>query len=297
MNFANTPSFANQGLQPGGRLFLCVLTSLALLIGDSQYGLMEKARDAISVVLYPLQRAANVPLNLTMQVGDFFTAQAALKRENDALRERDLIQSSHLMRMSSLEKELQQLRQLNALAAQPSHAGVVAEVLYTGRDPFSYRLIIDKGSSSGIASGQAVIDENGLIGQVTRVQPLSAEVTQVINRHYIVPVMIERTGHRALLYGFGGGVEVRYLPISTDIRENDLLVTSGVDGVYLQGIPVARVKQIDRLGGAAFARVRSEVIAGVQSSRFVVIMPNRRLPATPPVLPPADATKTDRKSP
>ena len=128
MNFANTPSFANQGLQPGGRLFLCVLTSLALLIGDSQYGLMEKARDAISVVLYPLQRAANVPLNLTMQVGDFFTAQAALKRENDALRERDLIQSSHLMRMSSLEKELQQLRQLNALAAQPSHAGVVAEV-------------------------------------------------------------------------------------------------------------------------------------------------------------------------
>ena len=179
MNFANTPSFANQGLQPGGRLFLCVLTSLALLIGDSQYSLMEKARDAISVVLYPLQRAANVPLNLTMQVGDFFTAQAALKRENDALRERDLIQSSHLMRMSSLEKELQQLRRLNALAAQPSHAGVVAEVLYTGRDPFSYRLIIDKGSSSGIASGQAVIDENGLIGQVTRVQPLSAEVTQV----------------------------------------------------------------------------------------------------------------------
>lgn len=300
MNFANTPSFANQGLQPGSRLLLCVLASLALLIGDSQYGLMEKARDAVSVVLYPLQRAANVPLNLTVQVGDYFTAQATLKRENDALRERDLIQSSHLMRMSSLEKELQQLRRLNALATQPSHAGVVAEVLYTGRDPFSYRLIIDKGSDSGIASGQAVIDENGLIGQVTRVQPLSAEVTQVINRNFTVPVMIERTGHRALLYGFGGGVEVRYLPISTDIRENDLLVTSGIDGVYLQGIPVARVKQIDRLGGAAFARVRSEAIAGVQSSRFVVIMPNRHPPlaavAAPAVAPAADS-KLDKKSP
>ena len=288
MNFANTPSFATHGLQPGARLFLCVLTSLALMIGDSQYGLMEKARDAISVVLYPLQRAANVPLNLSMQVSDFFTAQAALQQENDMLRQRDLVRASHLIRMTALEQELNQLRQLNALSATPSHAGIVAEVLYTGRDPFSYRIIIDKGSNNGLANGQAVIDEHGLVGQVGRVQPLTAEINLVINNHYIVPVMIERTGQRALLYGFGGGLEVRYLPISTDIKSGDLLVTSGVDGLYLQGIPVARVTQIDRLSGAAFARVHSQAVAGVQSSRFVMVMPNRQLPAVPPLsTPPA----------
>lgn len=282
MNFENSPSFANKGPQPGARLFLCIIASLALLIGDSQFGLMEKTRDAISIVLYPLQRAANMPLNLTMQVSDFFTAQAALQRENDQLRERNLTQSSGLMRMASLEQELHQLRTLNNLTSHPSTPGTVAEVLYTSRDPFSHRLIIDKGSNNGLANGQAVIDEHGLIGQVTRVQPLSAEVTLIIDRHHIVPVMIQRTGQRALLYGFGDGVEVRYLPINTDIRQDDLLVTSGIDSLYLQGTPVARVAQIDRLSGAAFARVRCQTVAGVQSSRFVVVMPNRKMSVLPP---------------
>ena len=290
MNFANSPSFSTQGLSPGYRLFLSVLTSLVLLIGDSQFGLMDKVRDATSVILYPLQRAANVPLNLATDISHYFTTQSSLQRDNQSLRERDLRQSSHLMRMQSLEKELAQLRALSQLSAQDQVKGVVAEVLYTGRDPFSYRIIIDKGSSHGLQNGQAVIDEQGLVGQVSRVQPFSAEITLVINPRQIVPVMIERTGQRGLLYGFGGGLEVRYLPVSTDIRENDILVTSGVDSVYLPGIPVARVSQVDRLSGSAFARVRSRAIAGVQSSRFVVVMPNRILPPAPP--PPAAVPKS-----
>lgn len=295
MNFTTPPSFASQGLTPGTRLALCVVTSLALLIGDSQFNLMERVRDAVSVVLYPLQRAANVPLYLAGQASDYLTTQRSLMQENENLRERDLIQSAKLMRMSTLERELAQLQALLNLESHADRQGTVAEVLYTGRDPFSHRIIIDKGSNQGLRNGQAVIDENGLIGQITRVQPISAEVTLVINRRFIVPVMIQRTGQRALLYGYGGGTELRYLPITADITADDVLVTSGVDGIYQPGLPVARVAQIDKLSGAAFARVRAKVLAGVQSSRYVVVLPERpAMPAAPaetaPVKPNAGQT-------
>lgn len=293
MNFANSPSFANQGLSPGARLILCVLASLALLVGDSHFGLMDRARDAISVLLYPVQRAVNLPLAAGRHIGDFFVTQTELKQENDRLRSLELAQSGRLMRLQMLERELAQLKALNQLKAGRSDGGQLAEVLYTARDPFSYKIIIDKGMDAGVKAGLPVIDEQGLIGQITRVQPLTSEITLIVNKNQMVPVVNLRTGQRTLLYGYGGGVEVRYLSSGSDIRPGDQLVTSGIDGLYQNGIPVARVTHVDRPAGAAFARVLCQSVAGVQSSRYVMVLPARS--AVPPAPPPEPEPAVKKK--
>lgn len=282
MNFANTPRFANQGLRPGAQLLLCVLASLTLIIGDSQFGLMDRTRDALSVVLYPVQRAVNMPLSAAAHFGEFFVTQTQLKQENAELRSRELAQSARLARLNTLEQELLQLKALNSLRLGNAQGGKLGEVLYTARDPFSYKIIIDKGLDANLSAGLPVVDDRGLLGQVTRVQPLTAEVTLIIDKNQMVPVRNQRTGQRSLLYGYGGGVEVRYLPATADIQPGDLLVTSGIDNLYSEGIPVARVTRVDRPAGASFARVLCQSIAGVQSSRYVLILPPRAsLPPRP----------------
>ncbi len=297
MDFANTPSFFRSGLKPGTRLVLCVVASVALLIGDSRYNLMEQARDGMSLVLYPLQRAVNMPLGLARHASDYFTDQAELKADNARLRTQQLEMSARLSRLESLERELTELRNLNGIKATRPDAEQLAETLYTGRDPFSYKIIIDKGADVSLQPGQPVVDSRGLMGQITRVQPLTAEVTLIIDKNQMVPVMISRTGERAILYGYGGGVEIRYLPQHADVRENDMVVTSGIDGLFPEGIPVARVSKVERNAGAAFSRITTEPVAGVQQTRFVLVLREKGQTPPRPVAPVAPAKKTKGKKP
>ncbi|MCL6264130.1 rod shape-determining protein MreC [Craterilacuibacter sp. RT1T] len=289
MEFSNTPSFFHHGPSPATRLAISVTLSLALLVGDSQFGLMERSREGLSVVLYPLQQAVNLPLSAARHVGDFFVRQAELKTENDALKNRQLALAAQIVRLQAAERDLNELKNTNQLRISRNDQGQIAEVLYTGRDPFSHKIIIDKGEDAGLANGQPVIDEAGLIGQITRVQPLSAEVTLITDKHQMVPVMIQRTGVRAILYGYGGGVEVRYLPPAADIRAGDLLQTSGIDGLYPSGLPVARVSAVERSSGASFARITSKPLGGIDHGRFVLALPVRAVPA---VIQPASAPAT-----
>lgn len=282
MDFANTPSFFRSGPRPATRLALCVLASVALLIGDSRYNLMEHAREGLSLALYPVQRAVNMPVSAARHVSDFFTSQAELKAENDTLRTRQLQMVARQARLETVERELNELRALNNIKASRDDTAQLAETLYTGRDPFSYKIIIDKGADAALTPGQPVVDSKGLIGQVTRVQPLTAEVTLIIDKNQMVPVMIQRTGARAILYGYGGGVEIRYLPLHADIKEHDVIVTSGIDGLYPEGIPVATISKVERNAGAAFARVSSLPQAGVQQARFVLVLKQKgQTPARP----------------
>lgn len=297
MDFANTPSFFRSGPKPGTRLLLCALASIALLVGDSRYGLMEQARDGMSLVLYPLQRAVNLPLGMVRHVSDYFTVQADLKSENDQLRTRQLEMSARLARLETLERELNELRSLNAIKASRNDAAQLAETLYTGRDPFSYKIIIDKGADANLQPGQPVVDGHGLLGQITRVQPLTAEVSLIIDKNQMVPVMIARTGERAILYGYGGGVEIRYLPLHADVRENDMVVTSGIDGLYQEGTPVARVSKVERNAGAAFSRITTEPLAGVQQTRFVLVLQQKGQTPPRPAEPVVPTKKTKGKKP
>ncbi len=294
MEFANTPSFFRHGPSPAARLTVCVLLSLSLLVADSRFGLMERAREAVSVVLYPLQRAANLPVSAVRHLGELFVAQATLKEENDALKNHALEQKAEIDRLRAAQADLAELRKTHALSTSLGGGGQIAEVLYTGRDPFSHKIIVDKGEDAGLARGQPVTDEGGLVGQITRVQPLSAEVTLVTDKHQMVPVMLERTGVRAILYGYGGGVELRYLPMGADIRPGDRLLTSGIDGVYPPGLPVARVERVDRTSSNAFVRAITRPLGGLDHGRFVLVLPVRKLPPPPPPAAPAPETKAGK---
>jgi rod shape-determining protein MreC len=170
--------------------------------------------------------------------------------------------------------ENQHLRQLLEMRERAEQTSTAAEILYAGRDPFSRKVIIDKGSSQDIEEGAAVVDDTGLIGQVTRVFPWTSEVALITDREQVVPVQIVRNGVRAIVFGIGfdGALDLRYMPVNTDVENGDVLVTSGIDGVYPAGLPVAIVSNIERNAAYPFAKITCTPAAGVNRNRQVLVM-------------------------
>ena len=296
MDFATNHSFIKKGPSPFIRLAVYAAFSIALLIGDSQVGLMERVRAGLSVVLYPLHWMVSLPGKLADTAHYIVTSHFDLYAQNADLKKQQLIMKSKLMRWETLEYNYQALRNLNALKARYHSSSQLAEILYTSRDRFSYKIFIDKGQDSHFHPGQPVIDNQGLIGQVTRVQPLTAEVTLIVDKTLMVPVMVQRTGVRAILYGYGGGVEVRYLPVHTDVKVGDLLTTSGIDGVYPEGLPVAKVVNVERNADNAFIRLTTIPVAGVEHGRFVMVLEEKsNLPPKPVMLDETSPIKSTAK--
>jgi len=275
------PPFFRRGPAPLARLAFFVILSLALLVLDLKYRYLELARQGVATALYPLQRAAYVPVDLYEQLGDYLSSLAAVQRENVQLKRKELESANWLLRQQHLELENQRLRELLDMKARQPVSGTIAEILYTARDPFSRRVIVDKGGQHGIAAGQAVVDEAGVLGQVTRVYPLQSEVTLVTDKNQAVPVKIVRNGLRTVLFGASGGqLELRFLAANADVQSGDLLVTSGLDGVYLPGLPVAKVLRVERDAAYSFARILCEPAAGVEKHGQVLILGSRE--ALPP---------------
>lgn len=253
---------------------------------DARLQYLGVIRQALAVVIYPLQRLADAPFALANGASDYLAAQSTLRRENDALRQRYQQDAVQLQRYQSLEAENAHLRQL--LDARPRLAikNVAAEVLYSGLDPFSRKILVDKGSSQGVEAGQAVVDNIGVIGQVTRVTPFSSEVTLITDKGQAVPVQIVRTGLRAIVFGDGrdGTLDLPYLALNADVREGDVLVTSGIDGTYPVGQPVATVAKVDRNAAYTFAKITCQPSAGVHHHKHVLILsiPAPVVPIEPP---------------
>ncbi len=270
------PPFFKRGPAPLARLVFFVILSLALLVLDLKYRYLELARQGVATVLYPLQRAAYAPVDLYGQFSDYFSSLAAVQRENVQLKRKELESANWLLRQQHLELENQRLRELLDMKARQPVSGTMAEILYTARDPFSRRVIVDKGGQHGIAGGQAVVDEAGVLGQVTRVYPLQSEVTLVTDKNQAVPVKIVRNGLRTVLFGASGGqLELRFLAANADVQPGDSLVTSGLDGVYLPGLPVAKVLRVERDAAYSFARILCEPAAGVEKHGQVLILGSR----------------------
>jgi rod shape-determining protein MreC len=267
------PPFFKRGPAPLARLAFFVILSLALLVLDLKYRYLELVRHGVAVVLYPLQRAAYTPVDLYEQLGGYFSSLAAAQRENAQLKRKELEAANWLMRQQHLELENRRLRELLDMKARQPVPGTLAEILYAARDPFSRRVIVDKGSQDGIVAGQAVVDEAGVIGQVTRAYPLQSEVTLVTDKNQAVPVKIVRNGLRTVLFGTSDGqLELRFLAANADVQPGDLLVTSGLDGVFLPGLPVAKVLRVDRDTAYTFARIVCEPAAGVEKHGQVLIL-------------------------
>lgn len=270
------PPFFKRGPAPLARLAFFVILSLALLVLDLKYRYLEQVRHGVAVVLYPLQRAAYAPVDLYERVGVYFTSLGALQQENTALKRKELESANWLLRQQHLELENRRLRELLDMKARQSVSGTLAEILYTARDPFSRRIIVDKGGQHGVSAGQAVVDEAGVLGQVTRVYPLQSEVTLVTDKNQAVPVKILRNGLRTVLFGASGGqLELRFLAANADVQPGDALVTSGLDGVYMPGLPVAKVLRVERDAAYSFARILCEPAAGVEKHGHVLILGSR----------------------
>ncbi|MBM3347303.1 MAG: rod shape-determining protein MreC, partial [Betaproteobacteria bacterium] len=212
------------------------------------------------------------PLELMSAVAGYFSSLTAAQRENEALRAKVLQSSRDVLALEALAAENAQLRRLLEARERVAGSASPAEIMYSGRDPFSRKVVIDKGSQQGLVSGQPVIDETGVIGQVTRVFPMLAEVTLITDKSQAIPLQVVRNGLRALAYGDGAALDLRFVAANADIQNGDVLVTSGIDGIYPAGLPVARVSRVERDAAYAFARIQCVPIAGTERHRQVLVI-------------------------
>lgn len=288
------PAFFKQGLSANVRLLIFAGLSLVLLVLDARSTLFVSLRQGVATVLYPLQRVLLMPRDFAQaasQTGlEALQGARDLRAELDELRRIETANARTLLLAEQLAAENAELRRLLGAREQVVIPSVVAEVLYQTRDPFARRFVLDKGIQHGLAAGQPVVDAGGVIGQITRVFPLSSELTLVTDRNLSVPVQIDRTGARAIAYGDTepGRLELRYVAANADVREGDAVSTSGLDGLYPQGLPVGRVILIDRAGGSTFARILVEPAGGVDRSRLALVLQPDAARLPPPLAPPPD---------
>ncbi|HSC81460.1 MAG TPA: rod shape-determining protein MreC [Chitinolyticbacter sp.] len=269
---ATQPAFFKQGPKPLTRLLIFTTLSIALMIGDAQLQMLGRVREQVAIVLYPLQWLATTPFAALHSTRDFLTVQTELIAENRKLNDQLLAAQAKALRMDGLAAENAQLRALDYRRTKaPSQ---LAEILYSGRDPFSAKLIVDRGDSQGVKAGQIAIDTQGVVGQVVRAQAMTSEIRLITDRDHMVPVMTQRSQVRTVVYGRGAGqlLEVRYLAPNADIKPGDLLVTSGLDGTYPAGLPVAIVASVERAAGASFPRILCRPAAGIDAHRFLLIL-------------------------
>ncbi len=256
------------------RLAFFLALSIAVLVVDVRYRALDRLRTAVSVVLHPLQLVANLPVQLWFGTSEYFVSVATLQRDNAQLRRQHLIDKQILHQSRTLQGENNQLRKLMGAAEVNPVKSVLALIQFDARDPFARKIIVDKGTLAGVQAGQPVIDDQGVIGQVTRSYPLQSEVTLVTDKYQTVPVQVERNGLRSVAYGglAGGLLELRFMAANADVQENDLLVTSGIDGIYPSGLPVAKVLKVERNSSYAFAKIFCVPLAGVDRFRYVLIL-------------------------
>jgi rod shape-determining protein MreC len=241
-------------------------------------------RSALSVVVYPFQRVAMTPAELWQAADEYLSLQANLIRDNTQLHQQHTVDQERLLRLQALQAENDHLRKLMGVQQRADYPMQLAEIAYTERDIFKRKLFLDKGAQAGVQPGQVVMDDSGVVGQVTRVYPWLSEVTLITDKDHAVPVQVLRNGLHAVAFGSGdtSDLALRYMPVSADLQEGDMLVTSGIDGTYPPGLPVAIINRIERDPAYPFARVACAPVAGVDRQRQLLILQGMpKLPERP----------------
>jgi rod shape-determining protein MreC len=253
-----------------------MLAAIVLMIADHRFQALETVRLSLSVLAHPVQQVAAMPSEALGRIASYFASQDRLLRENQDLKLKVLEQAAAAQEARLLRAEQEHLLGIAPGKSRYADGGVIAEVLYTARNPFTRKIVVDKGLAQGIKPGMPVVDGGGVVGQVTSVGALTSEVTLLTEKDQAVPVMLVRNGLRALAVGSGkdGSVEVPFMPVSADIQSGDMFVTSGIDATYPPGLLVAEVTSVERNAAYVFARILARPAAGVQNHRFVLILPN-----------------------
>lgn len=278
------PPFFKQGPSARARLVFFSVLSITLLVSDARFNALGPIRNIIATLLYPVERATLMPGQLAASLADYFTEKTVLSQANERLSRENtgLAQSSLLV--DQLEVENAELRRLLTARARQPMQSIAAEILYDARDPSARKIVLDRGSSDGIRAGAPAIDDAGVVGQVTRVFLFMSEVTLLTDKNQAIPVQDLRSGLRAVAYGGAerGMLNLRFMAANADIHVGDVLVTSGIDGVYPAGLPVARVQSVEAGNGLSFAEILCAPIGGTDRNRHLLILSSAPLPPAPP---------------
>jgi rod shape-determining protein MreC len=251
-----------------------VVLAIGLIVADHRQHHLDLLRSALSVVVFPLHYLATLPDTLARAVDGRLATEKELRKANEQLRRDHLVLQARLQKLDALEAENIRLHDLLDSSFKLGDRVLIAELLSVDLDPYRQQVLIDKGVSSGIFVGQPVLDANAVMGQVVRVDPLSSTVLLITDASHSLPVQINRNGMRAIAAGTGlvNRLELPNLPNNADVREGDLLVTSGLGGHFPPGYPVARVSEVRREPGMPFATVIATPTARLDRSREVLLV-------------------------
>ena len=274
------PPFFKQGPSALSKLVFFSALSLFLMVADLRFRITQPVRAVLATALYPVQWLALQPVRAARSSSAYLTGLDQANSSSDLAAKKLALQSLRAGQVEQLLLENSRLRKLLALREQLATSVMAAEVLYDAADPYTRKIIIDKGLMQDVALGSPVLDESGVLGQITRVHPLVSEVTLVIDRELAIPVLNVRTGARSVAFGdpttysngFGSGLELRFMGSNSDVQVGDLLTTSGVDGVYPAGLPVAKISKIERRAESAFAKIYCTPQALVTGARHVMVV-------------------------
>ena len=277
-------------------VFACI--SIALLLVDARMRTLSTVRQVAGTVLYPLQMVALLPRDAIYGVGDYFSTLSSMKKQVNELKRQQIADAQALQQAQLRTVENNQLRKLMGAREQLPVKSMLAEVLYDARDANSRKIILDRGIKSDVMLGMPVIDNQGVVGQVTRVFPFTSEVTLLTDKEQAIPVQLLRNGLRSVAYGRGkvGALELRFTAPNADIQVGDIVVTSGLDGIYPAGLAVARVTQVENSAGGSFGGVICQPLAGVaNNTQLLILMSTPELPPRPPEEEPRTPKKGNNK--
>lgn len=293
------PPFFRQGPSALTKLFFFSALALFLMVADTRFKLAEPLRATMATALLPVQRALAVPVGLLERSAEYLHGlENSLSKVRDT-EARLVRQAERNARIDQIQAENQRLRALLELRPSVSVRSRAAEILFEAADPYSRKVVIDSGAAQGVALGSPVINEAGVLGQVTRVYPLTAEVTLLTDRDAAIPVLNARTSQRSAAFGGvagGTAMELRFMSGNADVQPGDALVTSGLDGIYPPGLAVATVTTVDRRVDSGFARVVLKPAAAADAVRHVLVLEPvaAQLPPRPAPVEPEKPAKGSR---
>jgi len=262
---------------------LAVALSLVLMVLDHRFAHLQQVRSALAFVTYPLQVLADLPVTASLWLQEVTSSRSELLTQNEELRAQNLKLSAELQKFESLQAENIRLRNLLDASYKVGDRVLIAELSAVDLDPYKQQVVINKGAASGVYEGQAVLDADAVMGQIIQVTPFSSTVLLITDPSHSIPVQVLRSGLRTIAVGSGrvNALDLPYLPTNSDIREGDLLVTSGLGGKFPSGYPVARVTRVDRAPDNAFALISAEPAAHLDRSREVLVVWSVTPPSKP----------------
>lgn len=278
------PPFFRQGPSALTKLVFFAALALFLMVADVRLELTRPLRAVLATALLPVQRTLEVPVAFVQEGAAYLQGLKQARENEQRTLQRMAQQAERAARVEQLTQENERLRAMLELRSALSVPARAAEIVWEAPDPFTRRVVLDRGATHGIELGAPVINEQGVLGQVTRLYPLTSEVTLLADKDAAIPVLNARTQQRGVAFGgVNDALELRFMAASADVKEGDAMLTSGLDGVYPPGLAVATVTRIDRQSEGGFARVALRPAAPTDGVRHVLVLQPmaRQLPARP----------------